>query len=239
MQTIFSFILGITANLGYLGVGLLMVIESSFLPFPSELVVPPAAYLASMGEMNIFIIILIAVLGSVVGALVNYFLAASLGRFLVYKLAAHPIAKFLMISPEKIERAEKYFLNNSNSATFIGRLIPVIRQLVSIPAGLSRMPLLPFISLTALGSFIWVSILAALGYFLGSNQALLHSYYREVSWVLIALLIVYLFFKFRLFKFFKKKKKGEKGNREAEIETGIEREIKKETNVEKEKDFLS
>lgn len=210
MQTIFSFILGITANLGYWGVGILMIIESSFLPFPSELVVPPAAYLASMGEMNIFIIIIIGVLGSIVGALINYYLAASLGRFLVYKLAGHPLAKYLMISPEKIDKAEKYFLKNSNSATLIGRLIPVIRQLVSIPAGLSRMPLLPFISLTALGSFIWVSILASLGYFLGSNQALLHSYYKELSWALIALLLIYLFFKFRLFKLFKKKEKIDK-----------------------------
>lgn len=213
IQTFFSFILGITANLGYWGVGILMTIESSFLPFPSEIIIPPAAYLASKGEMNIFIIILAGVLGSILGALINYFLAVSLGRLLIYKLAAHPLAKYLMISPEKIDKAERYFLKNANSATFIGRLIPVIRQLVSIPAGLARMPLLPFISLTALGSFIWVAILAMLGYFLGSNQELLHSYYRESTMALIVLFLLYVFFKFRLFRFFSKKKKEVKASK--------------------------
>lgn len=209
IQTFFSFILEITANLGYFGVGILMMIESSFLPFPSEVIIPPAAYLASTGEMNIFIIVAVGVIGSVLGALINYYLAVSLGRFLIYKLAAHPLAKYLMISPEKIDKAEKYFLKNSNSATFIGRLIPVVRQFISIPAGLSHMPLIPFISLTALGSFIWVSILAFLGYFLGSNQELLHSYYRESTVILSLLVLIYIFFKFRLFRFFKKKKKEE------------------------------
>lgn len=207
LQSFFTFLLNITSNLGYWGPGLLMTIESSFLPFPSEIVIPPAAYLASQGEMNIFLIIIIGVLGSILGALINYYLAATLGRFLVYKFASHPYAKYLLINKEKLERAESYFLKNSNSATFIGRLIPVIRQLVSIPAGFSGMPLGRFIFLTALGSSIWVSILAALGYFFGSNQELFNLYYRELSWLMIILLAVYLFFKFRIYKFFKKKKK--------------------------------
>lgn len=216
IQTFFTFILGITADLGYWGVGILMMIESSFLPFPSEIIIPPAAYLASTGEMNVYIVVLAGVVGSVLGALVNYFLAVSLGRFLIYKLAAHPFAKYLMISPEKIAKAEQYFLKNSSSATFIGRLIPVVRQFVSIPAGLSRMPLIPFVSLTALGSFIWVSILACLGYFLGANQELLHSYYRESTIIISLLVFIYIFFKFRLFKFFKKKNKVIKNTDKAE-----------------------
>lgn len=206
LQDFFNFFLGITANLGYLGVGLLMTIESSFLPFPSEIVVPPAAYLASQGEMNIYIVILVGVLGSVLGAVINYFLALSFGRYVVYKLASHRLAKFIFINPENLARAEKYFLKNSKSATFVGRLIPVIRQLVSIPAGFSRMPLLPFVLLTAAGSFIWVSILAALGYFFGANQDILHNYYKELSWIFLFLAILYILFKFKLFKYFRKKK---------------------------------
>lgn len=206
LQGFFNFFLEITANLGYWGVALLMTIESSFLPFPSEIVVPPAAYLASRGEMNIFIIIIAGVLGSILGALINYFLAFYLGRFLVYKLASHRLAKYLFINQENLDRAEKYFLANSNSATFIGRLIPVIRQLVSIPAGFSKMPLINFVFLTALGSLIWVSILAALGYFLGANQEILSLYYSELSWFFIILAVLYLSFKFKVFKLFKKKR---------------------------------
>lgn len=207
LQSFFAFLLNITASLGYWGVGLLMTIESSFLPFPSEIVVPPAAYLASQGEMNIFLVIIIGILGSVLGAVINYYIALSLGRFLVYKFASHRYAKYLLINKENLEKAEKYFLKNSNSSTFIGRLIPVIRQLVSLPAGFSAMPFGRFVFLTALGSSIWVSILAALGYFFGSNQELFNLYYQELSWLMLILLIVYLFFKLKIYKFFKKKKK--------------------------------
>ena len=206
LQDFINFLLGITADLGYWGVGLLMTIESSFIPFPSEIVVPPAAYLASRGEMNIFIVIIAGVVGSILGAIINYILAFYLGRFLVYKLASHRLAKYFFINKENLDRAEKYFLANSNAATFIGRLIPVIRQLVSIPAGFSKMPFMKFISLTALGSFIWVSILAALGYFLGSNQDTLSLYYSELSWIVGILAVLYLGFKFKIYRFFKRKK---------------------------------
>lgn len=192
-----DFFLGITADLGYLGVSALMAIESSFLPFPSEIVVPPAAYLASQGEMNIYLVIIFGVLGSVIGAVINYFLSFSLGRYLIYKLANHRLAKFIFISPEKIAKAEKYFLANSKSATFFGRLIPVIRQLVSIPAGFSKMKFLPFVLLTALGSFLWVSILAALGYFIGAGSELFNGYYQELSWVLVIFFIIYILWKIR------------------------------------------
>lgn len=200
LHQFFDFALNITSGLGYWGVGILMTIESSFLPFPSEIVVPPAAYLASQGEMNIFIVIIAGVLGSVLGAVINYVLSMSLGRFLVYKLADHRFAKYIFISKEKIERAEKYFLENSKSATFFGRLIPVIRQFVSIPAGFCRMNFAHFILLTAAGSAIWVSILAALGFFIGSKREVLAMYYQEISYILLFAGFIYIFFKIRKYR---------------------------------------
>ncbi|MFA5184228.1 MAG: DedA family protein [Patescibacteria group bacterium] len=179
--------LGVTQSLGYSGLIILMAIESSFIPLPSEIVIPPAAYLAAQGKMDIFLIILAGILGSVIGAIFNYFLSLYLGRLVVYKLAGTRLARLLFITPEKIARAETYFLSNARSATFFGRLIPAIRQLISIPAGFSRMPFGSFLLYTVLGSAIWVSILAALGYFVGGNQELLSKYYREISWSLLLL----------------------------------------------------
>jgi len=194
---IINWILNITQGLGYIGVGILMAIESSFFPLPSEIVIPPAAYLASQGRMSLPIIIIAGVLGSVLGAIFNYVLALSFGRLVVYKLANTRLARLILVTPEKIERAEKYFLSNSDFTTFFGRLIPVIRQLISIPAGFCRMPFGRFVVYTALGSAIWVSILAGLGYFIGANQALLASYYQEISWVLLAFGVVWIAWKFR------------------------------------------
>lgn len=192
LKDFFTFLLALSQGWGYWGVGALMAIESSFIPMPSEIIVPPAAYLASQGKMNIWLIILFAVIGSVIGALFNYALGYFLGRPLIYKLANHPIAKFLLLSPEKIKKAEDYFYKNSASATFIGRLIPVVRQLVSLPAGFSKMKLSVFIFYTALGSLLWSSLLAGLGYFIGYNQELLANYYHEISWVLIILFVLFI-----------------------------------------------
>lgn len=203
IEGLFSFLLSITQDLGYWGVGILMAIESSLVPLPSEIIVPPAAYLASQGRMNIWLVILFGVLGTLLGALINYALGYYLGRPLVYKLANHKVAKFLLITPEKIKKAEKYFFDNSASATFIGRLIPVIRQFVPIPAGFSKMPILPFIFYTILGSSLWILVLAALGYFLGHNQELLTKYYNEIAWVILILGVFY--FSWRVFKAVNKK----------------------------------
>ena len=204
MFTIFiNWVLNITAGLGYVGVFVLMAVESSFLPFPSELAIPPAAWLASQGQMNIFLIVILGTLGSVLGAMVNYFLALWLGRPAVYKLMDTKFAKMLHLNSYDLERAEVKFLKNANSATFVCRLIPVIRQLISIPAGFTKMPFLTFVSLTALGSLIWVSILAVLGYTLGSNQHLLSQYYSEIQWTLLILGIIWLFH-----FFYKKRKKN-------------------------------
>jgi len=203
LETFFSFCLGITESLGYWGVGILMAIESSFIPMPSEIIIPPASYLASLGKMNIWLIIIFGVLGSLAGAIFNYLVGYYLGRPVVYKLAESSFSKFLFINPEKIMKAENYFLKNSKSATFVGRLIPVIRQLVSIPAGFCKMPILPFIFYTTLGSLIWVSILAGLGYFIGYNQELLHKYYKEILMILGVLGSIWIIFK--IFKIFRKK----------------------------------
>lgn len=197
MANLINWILNITQGLGYFGVGILMAIESSFLPLPSELVIPPAAYLASQGKMDLLLIIIAGTLGSIVGATVNYFLSLWLGRLVIYKLAGTRAARFLFITPEKIARAEAYFLSSSKSATFFGRLIPVVRHLISIPAGFCRMPFGQFIFFTALGASLWVSILAALGYFIGANQGLLLEYYREVYWGLLAFGVVWIAWKFR------------------------------------------
>ncbi len=196
-SNLIEWILNITQGLGYFGVVILMAIESSFLPLPSEIIIPPAAYLASQGKMNLMLIIVAGTLGSMIGAAVNYFLSLYLGRLVVYKLAGTRAARFVLITPEKIARVEAYFLSNSKSATFFGRLIPVVRHLISIPAGFCRMPFGSFMLYTALGAFIWVSILSALGYLVGANQALLLKYYKEIYWTLLALGIVWIAWKFR------------------------------------------
>jgi len=202
MESFISFLLSITADLGYFGVFALMVVESSFVPFPSEIVIPPAAYLAARGEMNVYIIVLAGTLGSVVGALVNYYLARHLGRKVVYKLVDLEWAKWFLLDHDKLQKAESYFLKHGKISTFVGRLLPGIRQLISLPAGFVKMPLTPFIFFTALGAGIWVSILAFLGYFYGANQDLLNSYFLEAKWLIVALVAFFLavFFYFKLKK---------------------------------------
>lgn len=195
LEEFVNWALQLTADLGYWGVMILMMVESSFIPFPSEIVVPPAAYLASLGQMNVFFVVIAGVAGSVLGAVINYVLAASLGRLVIYKISKHRWAKFIFLSPDKVDRAEKYFLKNSTSATFWGRLIPVFRQLVSIPAGFCKMPFGRFVLLTAGGSAIWVSILAALGYFIGANQEILKLYYEEISWAILIIAVGYIVYK--------------------------------------------
>lgn len=157
-------------NAGYWLVFLFMVIESSFLPFPSEVVVPPAAYLAvTKGDMNIFLIVLVATAGAVVGALINYFLSVWLGRPIVYAFANSRLGHACLIDEAKVEKAEKYFDAHGALSTFIGRLIPAVRQLISIPAGLARMNIGVFVIFTALGAGVWNCVLAALGYWLGKT----------------------------------------------------------------------
>ena len=167
-------------NASYLMVFLFMVIESSFIPFPSEVVVPPAAYLAcvpnSTSDMNKFVIVLVATGGAIVGALVNYYLSIVIGRPIVYKFADSRFGHACLITREKVDNAERYFDKHGAVSTFIGRLIPAVRQLISIPAGLARMNVLKFTFFTGLGAMIWNAILAALGWWLAQTVALENLY---------------------------------------------------------------
>lgn len=162
-----SFFQWFVEHADYLFVFLFMVIESSFIPFPSEVVVPPAAYIAAQSdEMNIFLIVLVATAGAIVGALVNYFLSLWIGRPLVYKFANSRFGHACLINEQKVEKAERYFDKHGAISTFIGRLIPAVRQLISIPAGLARMNIGVFVVFTGLGALVWNAILAGLGYWL-------------------------------------------------------------------------
>lgn len=156
-------------HLNYWTITLLMAIESSFIPFPSEVVVPPAAYRAAAGgQLNVYLVTLFATLGADIGALINYYLAKIVGRPLVYKFANSRIGHMCLIDQAKVENAEIYFDKHGAISTFIGRLIPAVRQLISIPAGLAKMKLSTFLLFTTLGAGIWNSILAAIGYSLAS-----------------------------------------------------------------------
>jgi membrane protein DedA with SNARE-associated domain len=196
LLAVIHWVLTVTQGLGYAGITILMAIESSFLPLPSELVIPPAAWLASEGQLNIFLVVGFGTLGSIIGASINYLISMWLGRLVIYELSDHRIAHFVHIDRQKVERAEKFFLRDANYSTFISRLIPVVRHLISIPAGFSKMPFGSFVLFTALGSALWISILAALGYFAGANQALLQRYYQEITWVLAAVGLVWIYFTF-------------------------------------------
>lgn len=178
-------LLDFVGALDYWGVFVLMVVESSFIPFPSELVIPPAAYLAAQGEMNLFLVILIGTLGSLVGGLVNYFLALFLGKPMIYTLVRTKWARIFLLNEKKIRRAEDYFLKYGSLSTFIGRLIPAVRQLISLPAGFVRMNLWKFSLFTTLGAGIWITVLALLGYWFGANGDLEVYYY--VKFGLLAL----------------------------------------------------
>ena len=164
METLIQFCLD---HLNYWTVTLFMAIESSFIPFPSEAVVPPAAWKAVVtGEMNVLLVVIFATLGALIGALINYFIAFWFGRPIVYKFANSRFGHMCLIDETKVQTAEQFFDKHGVVSTLIGRLVPVVRQLISIPAGLARMGLGRFVIYTSLGAGIWNVILAALGYYM-------------------------------------------------------------------------
>lgn len=193
-------------NMNYGTVTLLMVIESSFIPFPSEVVVPPAAYkaLEEDSNMNIVLVVVFATLGAIIGALINYFLALWLGRPIIYKFVETRFGKMCLLDKQKVEKAEKYFDKHGKSSTFIGRLVPGIRQLISIPAGLAKMNIATFVCFTALGAGIWNIILALLGYLGHGNKELIDQYSHELSYILLGLGV--LFVAYLIYKGLSKKK---------------------------------
>ena len=187
-------------NLNYWTITLLMAIESSFIPFPSEVVVPPAAYKAAAGsgELNIWLVIFFATLGALIGAFVNYYLALWLGKPVVYKFANSRLGHMCLLSQEKVMKAEDYFVRHGATATLIGRLVPAVRQLISIPAGLARMNIAKFALYTAIGAGLWNSILAALGWYLQGvvpEEELMEyvtKYSREIGYGIMAVVAIAL-----------------------------------------------
>ena len=175
IHEIAQFITDQVFDMGYLGIFLLMLIESSFIPFPSEIVLVPAGYLASKGDMDISLILLASLMGSIGGALVNYFGALYVGRKFLLRFG-----KYFFIKEETLTKMEDFFQKHGAISTFTGRLIPGIRQLISIPAGLSKMNLKVFIFYTSLGALIWSIILIALGYLIGENQELIKEYLSQI-----------------------------------------------------------
>ncbi len=179
---------------GYPGIIVLMFLESSFFPFPSEVVIPPAGYLASQGEMSLSLVIAAGIFGSVLGAGFNYWLAVRWGRPLFERYG-----RYVLLTPAVLEKSEKFFSRHGHISTFIGRLLPGIRQYISLPAGLARMNLPLFIIFTALGAGIWVVILALTGYLIGNNQQLIAQYLHQIVIALVALCLLlvagYIFFR--------------------------------------------
>lgn len=185
------------ANLNYFTVALLMAIESTFLPLPSEAVVPFAAYKAAQGDLNVFIVVLFGTIGALCGSLINYSLAYYLGRPLVYRFAESKIGRLFLLSKEKVEHAENYFIRNGKTSTFIGRLVPGIRHLISIPAGLAKMNLRDFILFTFIGAGIWNIILAIIGFYLYEIREQIFPYVGHILLVFGIMFFIYLVIKAR------------------------------------------
>ena len=187
-----------SAHMNYASITALMAVESSFIPFPSEVVIPPAAFVAGQPDsvlcatgnypVDVLIIVLFGTLGAMIGAIINYALSVWLGRLIIYKFADSKLGHMCLLSSKKIQRAEEYFREKGNVSTFIGRFIPGIRQLISIPAGLSQMNFGAFLWWTFLGAFIWNCILAALGYIAAGQMSLIKEYSHELSVAILVLL---------------------------------------------------
>lgn len=191
-------------HMNYATITALMAVESSFIPFPSEVVVPPAAYVSGIEgsslhvtdsyPLNVLLVVLFGTLGAIIGAIINYFLAMWLGRPIIYAFADSKLGHLCLLSAEKVKKAEDYFNEHGKVSTFVGRLIPGIRQLISIPAGLCKMHFGWFLFYTFLGAGVWNVVLALLGYIAHGQMDLIHAYSHELSiaiMVLIALVIVY------------------------------------------------
>ncbi len=190
MQELITWLVTTIGALGYPGIFILMAMESSVIPIPSELVMPPAGYLAQQGQMNMAVAILCGTAGSLVGAYLNYFAAHYLGRPLVLKYG-----KYVWITEEKFAKVEKYFRDHGEISTFIGRLLPVVRHLISIPAGLAGMNHMKFSLYTLFGAGIWVTVLSYIGYFIGANQELIMKYSHQalIGVVIVSAVIIYFY----------------------------------------------
>jgi len=192
LSEIVNWIINTVGTFGYVGIVVMMFLESSFFPFPSEVVMIPAGYLASQGEMSLTMVILSGIVGAILGSLFNYWLAYKFGRKVILKFG-----KYFFMNENRLMAIEDYFYKHGHISTFIGRLIPGVRQYISLPAGLGKMDLRLFTIFTALGAGLWVIILVLLGYFIGQNQALIKEYLHSILAILsvVIMLIVVLYIK--------------------------------------------
>ncbi|CUU74629.1 DedA family protein [Campylobacter hyointestinalis] len=198
LESIINFLVDLVADWGYIGIFLLMALESSFFPFPSEVVMIPAGYLVFKGDMNMFLAFLSGASGSLFGALFNYYLCYFFGRPFIEKYG-----KFVGITEEKMRKFETFFEKYGEISTFNCRLLPGIRQYISLPAGLAKMNIFRFSLLTTLGAGIWVAILMAIGYILGDQEELIKEYLHIIT---ITLIFV-VFFITAVYLYIKKKEK--------------------------------
>lgn len=187
MEEIIAAIVALVGDLGYLGIFLLMALESSFVPFPSEVVMIPAGFLAQNGELNFLLCVLCGAFGSLFGAFVNYYLAAFFGRAFLLKYG-----RFVFFTEKTMQKCENFFEHHGHISTLFGRLLPVVRQYISLPAGLAKMNLKIFAIFTFLGAGFWCFILCALGYFLGANRALLEEYLHLITSAIIFIIMLIL-----------------------------------------------
>lgn len=197
--------LWILDNLNYWVVALFMAIESSFIPFPSEVVVPPAAWKAmdQNSGMSFILVIVFATIGADLGALINYYLAKWVGRPIIYRFADSRIGHMCLIDRQKVEVAEEYFRKHGAASTIFGRLVPAVRQLISIPAGLAGMHVGKFLLYTTIGAGVWNTVLAAIGWgiYEYTDYKTTHDVYQqavqyshEIGYVILALAVVVVAF---------------------------------------------
>ena len=181
-----TWIVETVGRLGYPGIVVLMFLESSFFPFPSEVIIPPAGYLAARGEMSFTLVVISGITGSLLGALFNYWISLALGRPFLQRYG-----KYLLVSEKALARVDRFFDNHGHISTLVGRLLPGIRQYISLPAGMARMDLSLFVLFTSLGAGIWVLVLAMVGYLVGYNQELLKLYLHKTVWAMVGLSAVF------------------------------------------------
>lgn len=191
LHSLIEIIVVTVEKLGYIGIVVMMLLESSFFPFPSEVVMPPAGYLASNGKMNIYLVLFCGIIGSLLGALLNYYIAVFFGRPFILKFG-----KYFFLTEDNFKKTEKYLKEHGEIGTFIGRLVPVIRQYISFPAGLVRMNIARFSFYTSLGAGLWVLILTLIGYVAGSNMEIVKRYSSKATLLLLifcfVIVIVYV-----------------------------------------------